>query len=164
MRMVRKCYALAALVAVSMGAVVVVAEAPASASGATVTQISTVTLSSGATVVDVGTINSQFSSITVDASGVTTWCNDNPNPPCTSTPDGAQYYGFTLGPLAPLPGVTVGTLIAKIGVNGSWFVIGSHFTATSAVVADLYVAYDDDIYWDNTGSYSLTVTRVKPAV
>ncbi|MDQ1680759.1 MAG: hypothetical protein QOI42_1618, partial [Frankiaceae bacterium] len=33
----------------------------------------------------------------------------------------------------------------------------------SSVVADLYLAYDDDVYPDNSGSYNLTVTRVKPA-
>lgn len=132
-------------------------------SGAMVTQISTVTLGSGPEIVDVGTINSQFTSITVDATGETTWCNDNPSPPCTSDPNGALHYDFTLGGGAPLPGQTVGTVIGKIGVNGTWFPMGSHYVATSDEVANLYVAYDDDVYGDNSGSYTLTVTRVKPA-
>ncbi|HEX4862766.1 MAG TPA: hypothetical protein VFV02_01765 [Acidimicrobiales bacterium] len=163
MRTVHRRLAFTATSLAALGAVIVPAATSASASGAMVTQIATTTLPSDGTVIDVGTINSQFSSITIDASGSTTWCNNNPNPACTSTPAGADNYSFTLGSGAPLPGVTVGTLIAKVGVNGQWFVVGDHDTVTSTSVADVYVTYDDDVYWDNSGSYNLTITRVKPA-
>lgn len=135
----------------------------ASASGAAVTQISSVSVNAAdSAVIDIGTINSQFSTITVSASGTTVWCSNSPNPPCTSDPDGDNNYGFTPS-AGTAPNLPTGALIGKVGVNGSWFVVGSSYTATSAVPADLYVAYNDDVFTDNSGRYTLTVTRVKPA-
>jgi hypothetical protein len=153
----------AALIAGGAGATIA-AGAPAFASGAMVTQVSTVTVNAAdPTVIDVGTINSQFTSITVHATGTTLWCNDNPNPPCVSDPTGSLYYSFPLGPNATAPGFLTGALVGKIGQNGNWFLVGNSYTATSPVVEHLYLAYDDDVFSDNTGSYSVTVTRVKPA-
>jgi hypothetical protein len=151
--------------AMTASAVALTAAAPAFASGATVTQVSTLTVNaSDPTIVDVGTINSQFASITVAATGTTVWCNNNPYPPCVSDPSGALFYGSAYDPVGgPAPWLPVGALIAKVGVNGSWVLVGASYTFSSGVVADVYVAYNDDVFYDNSGSYALTVTRVKPA-
>jgi hypothetical protein len=136
----------------------------AAASGAMVTQVSTVTVdSANPAVIDVGTLNSQFSSITITATGVTTWCNNSPWPPCTSDPAGNNNYGYTPYPTGTAPNLHTGALIAKVGVNGTWSVVNGSYVATSPVPTDVYVAYNDDVFWDNTGSYALTVTRLKPA-
>jgi hypothetical protein len=48
-------------------------------------------------------------------------------------------------------------LIAKIG-SGSWFAVGSGGTIGKATASgELYLAYNDSVYSDNTGSYSATV-------
>lgn len=142
----------------------VAAAAPASASGAMVVQVSTVNVdSANPAVIDVGTLNSQFSSITINATGTTTWCVNSPYPPCTSDPAGNNNYGYTPVPGGTAPDLPTGALIVKVGVNGTWFIAGGSYVATSPVPADVYVAYNDNIFWDNSGSYSLTVTRLKPA-
>lgn len=158
LRAVLLCTGLGALMAAALPAV------SASASGAMVTQISTLSIdSANPTVIDIGTINSQFSSITVAATGTTTWCNDSPTPPCTSDPSGNNNYGYTPSPDGTAPDLRTGALIAKVGLNGTWVIVGSSYTATSSVPADVYVAYNDNVFFDNSGSYALTITRVKPA-
>jgi len=138
------------------------AATPAFASGAGVTQVSTVTVNaSDPTVIDVGTINSQFRTISIDASGQTFWCTDNPY--CYSDPTGTTnpyHFGPAGGPAPDLP---VGTLLVKVGSDGSWNAYTPGDVLTSASPADVYVTYNDDVFSDNSGSYSLTITRVKPA-
>jgi hypothetical protein len=152
------CSGLGALIAAGLPTVA------ASASGAMVTQTSTLSVdSANSAVIDVGTINSQFASITITATGTTTWCNNSPDPACTSDPSGNNNYGYTPYPDGTAPLLPTGALVAKIGVNGAWVVVGDSYTATSPVPADVYVAYNDDVFFDNSGSYALTVTRVKPA-
>ena len=129
-----------------------------------VVQVSTVSVdSTSSAIIDVGTLNSQFSSITITATGITTWCTNNPYPPCTSDPAGNNNYGYTPIPGGTAPDLPTGALIAKVGVNGTWSVVNGSYVATSPTPTDVYVAYNDNVFYDNSGSYTLTVTRLKPA-
>lgn len=80
----------------------------------------------------------------------------------TTYPDGSRYLGsVNCGPKddpnATLAGAAIGLLIAKIGA-GPWFAVGTGKTVTAGSSGYVYLAYNDSIYSDNTGSYSATVT------
>ena len=80
----------------------------------------------------------------------------------TTHPDGSRYLGsFNCGPKddpnATLPGAAIGLLIARIG-SGAWFAVGTGTSVTAGGSGDIYLAYNDTAYSDNTGSYSATVT------
>jgi hypothetical protein len=148
--------------------------APAAfAGGDSVTQTSQVTVSSTSPkIYDVGTLNRQFTSITLTASGITRWCGD-PNQTCYTDAYGRGTDAFGNNPNpnvghnpdqpAYLPNVHVGTIAYKVGPSGPWkpLTVGG-VTITSATPAHVFVAYNDDGYADNSGSYVLTVTRAKP--
>lgn len=134
------------------------------AGGGTATQAaSAVTIpANSATPVDVGTVNSQFS-ITVTAQGQAMWAQDC-GAACTTGPDGTTQLGGALtgvtGALAPdLP---IGTLIGRLGTDGPWFKIGAGGTIPAQMTsADLYLAYNDSYFADNSGGYTATVERTK---
>lgn len=77
-------------------------------------------------------------------------------------PDGSRFLGgINCGPKddpnATLPGAAIGLLIARIG-SGSWFAVGTGSTiARAAASGEVYLAYNDSVYSDNTGSYSATI-------
>lgn len=126
-------------------------------------QLSTVTVdSANPAPVWIGTINSQHS-VTFTASGDTTWCNNFPWPPCTSNPTGPDWYPYNTwqeGPNATAPGYSVGALIYKVGEAGAWQQYTGPVTLGPTPTGnDVYVAYNDDVFWDNTGTYEVDVTR-----
>jgi hypothetical protein len=71
-----------------------------------------------------------------------------------ANPDTSQRIGDSTSLLADAP---FGTLIGKIGENGKPFKVGSvyKFNATETI----YVAINDSIYEDNTGSYNVTISK-----
>lgn len=81
----------------------------------------------------------------------------------TTHPDGSRYLGssscvpkYDSG--AVLPTAPIGELIAKIG-DGAWFGVGTRTTTTADGSGYIYLAYNDSEYYDNTGSYSATITN-----
>jgi hypothetical protein len=104
-------------------------------------------------------------SITITASGSAGYGYEGAAPcagyPATY-PDGSRYLGSTNcgpkdDPNAALSGGAIGLLIARIG-GGPWFAVGTSATFTASAYGTLVVAYNDSVYSDNTGSYSVTVT------
>ncbi len=80
----------------------------------------------------------------------------------TTHPGGSRYRGsFNCGPKddpnAALSGAAIGLLIAKIG-GGAWFGVGTGTTFTAGGSGYIYLAYNDSVYSDNTGSYSASIT------
>jgi hypothetical protein len=65
-------------------------------------------------------------------------------------------------PSFPVPAMAVGGLVAKVGVNGEPFPIGSSQAAVRMPVnGRLYLGVNDDNFADNTGAFRVTVTRVR---
>lgn len=86
-------------------------------------------------------------------------CAGNPY----TTPNGNRYLNGVqcadkYGAADLLPSAPVGELLAN--TNGSWFAVGASdsFSAGSGTV---YLAYNDSIYTDNTGSYTASVTYTR---
>jgi hypothetical protein len=103
--------------------------------------------------------------VTVSASGSAGYGYEGASP-CvgypTTHPDGSRYLGTyscgpKLDPNAALSGQAIGLLIARIG-SGPWFQVGASDSFTAPASGTLVLAYNDDIYSDNTGSYTATVT------
>jgi hypothetical protein len=106
--------------------------------------------------------------VTISASGSAGYGYQGGSGACagypTTHPDGSRYLGSTdCGPKddpnATLSGDAVGLLIARIG-DGAWFAVGAGDNFTAAQSGALTVAYNDSVYSDNTGSYSVTVTQI----
>lgn len=89
----------------------------------------------------------------------------------TTTPDGAEYLngvfcGSVLAggqhPTTPMPDQPVGLLVGRTDLGGDnytdWFVIAASRTWTASNDGTLDLAYNDSIYSDNTGYYTVTVT------
>jgi len=82
----------------------------------------------------------------------------------STEPNGSRFLGsYNCGPKddpnALLPG-DIGLLIGKIG-SGSWF-NADGITFRASATGDLYLAYNDDIWSDNTGSYSASIMITIP--
>ena len=80
-----------------------------------------------------------------------------------TTPNGNRYLKGVqctdkYGAADLLPSAPVGELLAN--TNGTWFAVGASdsFSAGSGTV---YLAYNDSIYTDNTGSYTASVTYTR---
>ncbi len=52
----------------------------------------------------------------------------------------------------------VGALIGKVGPNGKYFFIGAGNQLFMPQSGQLYMCYNDSIFYDNTGYYRVTVT------
>lgn len=159
MRTARIKLVLAAVTLATVSAVFV----PAAVGASNPPQLSIATVDSATpAAVYIGTVNSQHS-ITFTASGDTTWCNNSPWPPCTSNPTGPDWYPYNtwaLGPNATAPGYSVGSLIYRVGDNGPWEQYEGPVTVgPTRTGMPVYVAYDDDVFFDNTGTYTVSVTR-----
>ena len=56
------------------------------------------------------------------------------------------------------PGINCYSLIGRIGTNGVVFLVGPSFQLRSPVAGELYLGFNDDVYWDNGGEFDATVT------
>lgn len=109
------------------------------------------------------------SKITITASGQAAYGPNSPQD-CTSTeltnPDGQRITADgtlcspDLDPHAVLPSSPVGELIGSIAQAGTWFAVGSSYSATISTGGRLFLLYNDvsGAYGDNSGSYQVTVT------
>jgi hypothetical protein len=108
---------------------------------------------------------------TISASGSAGYGYQGGTGPCagypTTQPDGSRYLGGTScagpkdDPNATLSGYPIGLLIGKVG-NGAWFPVGASGGIPSGESGMLTLAYNDSVYSDNTGSYSVTITEFVP--
>ena len=103
--------------------------------------------------------------VTVSASGTAEYGYEGaagcPGYP-TTYPDGSRYLGsYSCGPKddpnAALSGAPIGLLIGRIG-TGPWFPVGANASFIVNVPGILELAYNDSLYQDNTGAYSVTAT------
>jgi len=67
--------------------------------------------------------------------------------------------GYSLNWCGP---INCGALIAKIGPSGTPFFVGAQFKGTMREPGDLYLAYNDINWVDNTGGYQVTVRIENP--
>jgi hypothetical protein len=138
------------------GAGVTVANA---AAGGAVTQSSTVSVdSTSASPVSVGTVNSQFS-IKLAANDGTTSCGVACNTTYTA---GVEAATMTCPPSdCTLPGAGFGAVIYRVN-RGPWTELTNTTTISGqAQVGQVELAYNDDDFTNNSGSYTVTVTRTK---
>lgn len=91
--------------------------------------------------------------VTISASGTASFCGPA-YPQCFTDPDGAPADLVVPHPL--LPGYPDGELVAKVG-DGPWVAVGSGPTEVSGS-GRLLLAYNDDIYRDNSGGYTVTLS------
>jgi outer membrane protein OmpA-like peptidoglycan-associated protein len=105
---------------------------------------------------DSGISLSANDSVSVTATG-TADCNFGGGA-CTFGPDGNTSFG-------PAPdsfiaaGLTPFALVARIGTTGAWTLVGAGPTSITATSSGtLYFAYNDDIFDDNVGDFTVTVT------
>src|SRR6266567_252690 len=98
-------------------------------------------------------------------------CNNVPaNPDGVSLVSGIPcQYTNPLGPYQSVyPSAPIGTLLASIGQVGTssstgWFVVGSSYSVTVWISGEFYLIRNDahDGYYDNSGSYQVTITVVR---
>jgi hypothetical protein len=144
----------------------------ASAAGAPVTTTSDPIWVSATseTPVDLPALNSQFQSMTINVSGTAKWYQGADSPNCWLT-YGADGHSFDTGyqqtsasPALLLEGAQVGSVIYQVD-NGAWHAVdGSQITAPHDGVAHHVRVIVNDrpgSYGDNSGGYSVTVTRTK---
>jgi outer membrane protein OmpA-like peptidoglycan-associated protein len=95
-------------------------------------------------------------SVNVTATG-TVDCN-NGGGLCTFGPDGNTSAAPAPGTFIA-PGLTPFALLARIGTSGAWTVVGAGPTSITATSSGrLYFAYNDDIFGDNVGNFTVEVT------
>ena len=137
-----------------VGAVVVVLVMTVQAPGATPTSSKVFTVGSHAVPgVDTGMVLKKNHPVTVTATG--TVC---PYAGACTSPDGdpsadtsSMLFGGFLQPQAPAYG-----LVARVG-SGKWTQVGSGPTKVSGR-GDLEFAFNDDLYTDNVGAFTVTVS------
>jgi hypothetical protein len=124
---------------------------------------------SSETPVELPALNSQFQSMTINVSGTASWYNGADNPSCWLT-YGANdqfttgYHQTSASPALLLEGTQVGSVIYQMD-NGAWHPVdGSKIVAPNDGVAHHVRVIVNDrpgSYGDNSGSYTVTVTRTK---
>jgi hypothetical protein len=57
-----------------------------------------------------------------------------------------------------LPSAQFGALIGRIGEQGSWFLVGSNLTLNATQTGMLYLAVNDTIHANNTGSFTVSTS------
>jgi hypothetical protein len=103
------------------------------------------------------TQNEQFS---ISATGTANWDYDHPavgpvglkfqHSPCAAN----QYADPTSWPST---GINCYSLVGKIG-SGPVFLVGTRFKLKSPVAGELYLGFNDDYPYDNSGDFTATVT------
>ena len=136
------------------GAIALVLTMAVQASGATQATSSVYTVGSlSVPGVDTGLVLKKGRTVTVTATGMvcpgTGYCTTpDGNPSADST---SMAFGGFLQPDAPAYG-----LVARVG-SGTWTQVGSGPKKLSGT-GDLVFAFNDDLYPDNTGAFSVTVS------
>ena len=92
------------------------------------------------------------SALTISASGTINigW----PAYPNSNGPNGKTEVGYNDG----ATGLPHAALIGKIGINGSYFLIGSSYNQVVTTSGRLYVGIYDPIRGDNSGSFTLNIS------
>lgn len=105
--------------------------------------------------------------ITITATGSATYGYEGTTPcvgyPVTD-PDGSRYLGSTncgpkYDPNATLHGAAVGLLIARIA-GTPWLDVGASNSYCVNSYGSLELAYNDSVYSDNTGSYTVVIKGI----
>jgi len=102
----------------------------------------------------------------VSASGKLNWLTGNKcflaGQTCTTTPDGNTWSTCATQPPPAFtaPGLACWSLIGKIGANGTPFEVGASSQFTDRVTGELFLGINDNVYTDDTGSWSATVTQI----
>lgn len=110
----------------------------------------------------------QGDTITISANGSAQYGYQGA-PPCgpgypVVYPDGSEYLnGGSCGKVlagqgAPLPNQPVGELLHRISPDGGWAPAGFSLTFTAGRTGTLYLIFNDSVYSDNSGHYTVTVT------
>lgn len=68
---------------------------------------------------------------------------------------GKKYDSGSIYPSAP-----IGALVGKIGSTGSYFFIGSKNQLVMPYSGTLFLCYNDSIFGDNTGGYTVTIYKM----
>lgn len=115
----------------------------------------------GTGVVDTGTL--VLTSVTVSATGLIN-ASTNPAFGQQENPDGVSTQNAaTPAPSTYLaPGLSGWSLLGRIGTTGGWQEVGKGPTTLTGA-GELFLAVNDDIYSDNSGSWTATVTLPPPA-
>ena len=112
-----------------------------------------------------GVIVSAGQTLNIQATGLVIYIEDSSFPPLS--PDGFGAFGPS-DPSNLLPSAPFGTLIGKIGSTpvpealpgfGAGFV-GSSYSQTMPISGELYLAFNDNVYSDNGGSFTATISTV----
>ena len=107
---------------------------------------------------DTGIMVNNGDRIAFHASGQIRISRDNV-PEAVASPDGSARHS---GPRTtyPLSSNPVGTLIGRVGPNGSVFAIGSNSQPIPMpATGRLYLGINDDGFQDNSGSFTVTISR-----
>jgi hypothetical protein len=146
-----------ALVAAGLGTVAAIA-----APGRTPRTTTNVTVASTQAFTDTGIALTSGETFSVSASGTVRWRRNGPlvgpaGYAFTNSVCAGNQYGDSTG--FTVTGLHCYSLIGRIGSTGVIFYVGpSGFSLTSPVAGELYLGFNDDLYTDNTGSFSATVT------
>ena len=133
--------------------VVLVLAVPALGGAAGQTTVTSVYTVDGQAVFNTGLVLTDGMSVTATAAGAV--CAGNgycPGPDGIVSQDttGTSYGGFVL------PGAPAWGLVGRVG-NGPWVQVGSGPTTLSGT-GMLVFSVNDDLFWDNTGSFTVTAT------
>ncbi|WP_423955593.1 hypothetical protein [Candidatus Binatus sp.] len=76
----------------------------------------------------------------------------------------ANGYGCSVNPRTRFPHIAPGlacwSLIGKIGANGAPFQVGAGVQFSAAASGELYLGVNDNVFGDNRGSWTATVTTI----
>ena len=111
---------------------------------------------------DSGVMLTQGESLNISASETAKWTyvsgSVGPNGyPFSSNKCGYdQYHPRSHGYLAP--GLNCWSLVGRIGSTGIIFYVGTSFTMPSPASGELYLAFNDDYYPNNSGAFTATIS------
>jgi hypothetical protein len=108
--------------------------------------------------------------VSITASGTIKWGGNASDPGGgTATPDGFPWsacvdFNNTIAQFTA-PNLACWSLIGKIGVNGTPFEVGSSLNNyTVPTSGELYLGINDDVYTDNSGSWTANITVTSSTV
>jgi hypothetical protein len=112
------------------------------------------------------TLNQSFS---ITATGTTKWTHTSPS----TGPNGYQfsksngthscgydqYHPYEV-PSFLAPGLNCWSLVGRIGTTGPIFFVGTSLTMPAPYSGELYLAFNDDYYPNNSGDFIATITAL----
>jgi hypothetical protein len=115
---------------------------------------------------DTGMAVTKGQSQVVTATGKLNWLTDSPcvlaSGSCVTTPAGLPWSNCATRP-APAytaPGLACWSLIGKIGSSGTPFEVGTAAQINDSVSGELYLGINDNVYHDDTGDWTATITEL----